>query len=79
MYAYLSAFVTLLVMAIGLIQVVIHFTLKVSFLYHPFIIHWSHFGPFLCKDEIINTCTNFNEGDTVFYVGVYPPNLVAKS
>uniref|UniRef100_A0A8H7XQ02 Uncharacterized protein n=1 Tax=Psilocybe cubensis TaxID=181762 RepID=A0A8H7XQ02_PSICU len=52
MYAYLSALVTLIVMVAGMIQIVIHFTLK---------------------SEIINVCTNFNEGDTVFYGSIFGP------
>jgi len=52
LFAYLSGLATLIIAAVGLIQIVIHFTLK---------------------NEIINTCTNANEGDTVFYGSIFGP------
>ncbi|KDR76896.1 hypothetical protein GALMADRAFT_246006 [Galerina marginata CBS 339.88] len=52
LFAYLSGLVTLVMAAIGLLQVVIHFTLKT---------------------EIINTCTDVTEGDTVIYGSIFGP------
>jgi multisubunit Na+/H+ antiporter MnhG subunit len=51
-FAWLSALVVAIISAIGLIDIVVHFTLK---------------------DQIINTCTNLSEGDTIYYGGIFGP------
>ena len=63
-YAWGSILSALIVIAVGLIQIVIHFTLKVI---RDFDVSRLAAYSFM-QNDIINTCANVNNGDTIIFV-----------